>query len=76
MLVHDIVEAAVEPEFMRLHPIEFLTFFGGKMKLNKLIFRNGKFNGFLDLLANKIMFELYKGEKTHELVDQKGYKTE
>lgn len=76
MLVHDIIKAAVESEFMRLHPIEFLTFFGCKMKLNKLIFRNGKFNGFLDLLANKIMFELHEGEKSYELVAQKGYKTE
>ena len=41
MLVNDIVEAAVESEFMRLYPIEFVTFFGCKMKLNELIFRNG-----------------------------------
>lgn len=76
MLVNYIIKTTIESEFMWLHPIEFLTFFGGKMKLNKLVFRNGKFNGFLDLLANQIMFKLYKREKTHELVAQKGDKTE
>jgi hypothetical protein len=46
------------------------------MKLNQLIFRNRKLDGLLDLLANKIMLKLNKREKTHELVAQKGDKTE
>ena len=75
MLIHNVVEAAVESEFMRFDPIKFMTFFGGEMKLNELIFRNWKLNGFFDLLANKIVFELHKGEKTNELVAQKGDKT-
>ena len=40
MLVNYIIKAAVESEFMRFDPIKFMTFFGGEMKLNELIFRN------------------------------------
>jgi hypothetical protein len=76
MLVHNIVKTAVESEFVGLDPIEFLTFFCSEMKLNQLIFRNRKLDGLLDLLANKIMLKLNKREKTHELVAQKGDKTE
>ena len=73
--MNDIVEAAIEPEFMRLNPIQLLTFLGCKMKLDQLIFWNRKLDCLFDFFANKVVFELHKREKTHELVAQKGYKT-
>jgi hypothetical protein len=55
LLVNYVVEAAIEPEFMGLYPIQLLAFFGGEMKLKQLIFRNGKFERFFNFF--------YEGKK-------------
>lgn len=65
----------MELKLMRFDPTEFFTFLDCKVKRNQLIFGNRRFDDGFDVLANKIMFEFHKREKTNELIAQKGDKT-